>query len=112
MITCNIKSELPLSEDEHTQVSASETSGIKQSGNKPLTAPTDKPLASAVRDKLILMMQKIENNLKQDIQDIQESQKSQANKFTGYISELSTKVISNTESLQKIKSNLNSVTQT
>eukprot|EP00957_Ditylum_brightwellii_P196597 14979250-Ditylum_brightwellii.AAC.1 len=52
------------------------------------------------------------NDLKQDIQDTQERQQRKANRFTCYISELSTKVISNTESLQKVESNLNIMIQT
>eukprot|EP00957_Ditylum_brightwellii_P148287 11290013-Ditylum_brightwellii.AAC.1 len=52
------------------------------------------------------------NDLKQNNHDIQERQLRQANSFAGYISELSTKVISNTESWQKVESNLNIVTQT
>eukprot|EP00957_Ditylum_brightwellii_P106608 8133226-Ditylum_brightwellii.AAC.1 len=109
MITRNINSELSLSEDEHTHVSASETRDLKQSENKPLTMPTGKPLASAVRDKLILMMQQMDEDLQQDMQNLQESQ---ANRLKGYISKLSTTVFSCTESLKKIKSDLNFVTQT
>eukprot|EP00957_Ditylum_brightwellii_P110728 8444395-Ditylum_brightwellii.AAC.1 len=41
---------------------------------KPSTMPTSKPPASAVRDKLLLMMQKMEDNLKQDIQYLQQRQ--------------------------------------
>eukprot|EP00957_Ditylum_brightwellii_P196774 14991871-Ditylum_brightwellii.AAC.1 len=51
----------------------------------------------------------MEKDLKQDIQNLQERQ---SNSFNGYISKFSTKVISNTESLKKVKSNLNTVTQT
>eukprot|EP00957_Ditylum_brightwellii_P057260 4339326-Ditylum_brightwellii.AAC.1 len=51
----------------------------------------------------------MEEDLKQDIQNLQQRQ---ANIFTGYISQLSTKIISNTESLKKVKCNLNTVTQT
>eukprot|EP00957_Ditylum_brightwellii_P000797 62973-Ditylum_brightwellii.AAC.1 len=75
----------------------------------PLTTPTSKPLASAVCDELILMMQQIDEDLKQDIQDLHERQ---SNRFDGYISKLSTEVISNTESLKKAKFNFNTVTQT
>eukprot|EP00957_Ditylum_brightwellii_P186733 14219054-Ditylum_brightwellii.AAC.1 len=52
------------------------------------------------------------NNMKQDILDFQKRQERQANTFAGYISERSSKVISNKESWQKVKSNLNTVTQT
>eukprot|EP00957_Ditylum_brightwellii_P033351 2526481-Ditylum_brightwellii.AAC.1 len=52
------------------------------------------------------------NNMKQDIDDFQKRQERQTNDFAGYISELSSKVISNTESWQKVESNLNAVTQT
>eukprot|EP00957_Ditylum_brightwellii_P002308 177840-Ditylum_brightwellii.AAC.1 len=112
MITFNINSELPSSKDEHTKVSASNKSDSKQSSNRPSTTPTGEPPASAVHDELLLMMQKMENSLKRDTQDIQERQQRQAHRLTDYISELSTKVISNTESLKKVESNLNVVTQT
>eukprot|EP00957_Ditylum_brightwellii_P092043 7006703-Ditylum_brightwellii.AAC.1 len=52
------------------------------------------------------------NDLKQDIQDTQERQQRHTNRFTVNISELSAKVISNTESLQKVESNLIIMTQT
>eukprot|EP00957_Ditylum_brightwellii_P122754 9361076-Ditylum_brightwellii.AAC.1 len=50
----------------------------------------------------------MDEDLKQDIQDLQERQ---SNRFNGYISKISTKVISNTESLKKVKSNLNTMSQ-
>eukprot|EP00957_Ditylum_brightwellii_P110499 8428015-Ditylum_brightwellii.AAC.1 len=50
MITCDINAELPLSEDEYAEVSASETGNSKQSGNKPSTTPTGKPTTSAIPD--------------------------------------------------------------
>eukprot|EP00957_Ditylum_brightwellii_P168262 12809598-Ditylum_brightwellii.AAC.1 len=71
--------------------------------------PTGKPLAFAIRDKLILMMQQMDEDLKQSMQNLQEAQ---SNRFKGYISKLNTRVISHTESLKKIKSDLNSMTQT
>eukprot|EP00957_Ditylum_brightwellii_P070434 5351420-Ditylum_brightwellii.AAC.1 len=52
------------------------------------------------------------NDMKQDIQDFQKRQERQANNFAGYISKLSSEVISNTESWQKVESNLNAMTQT
>eukprot|EP00957_Ditylum_brightwellii_P114198 8706601-Ditylum_brightwellii.AAC.1 len=51
----------------------------------------------------------MDEDLKQDIQVLQERQ---SNRFNGYISKLSTKVISNKESLKKVEFNLNTVTQT
>eukprot|EP00957_Ditylum_brightwellii_P175570 13367822-Ditylum_brightwellii.AAC.1 len=64
MITCDINSELPSSEDKHTQVSTSNNNNSKQSSKRSSTMPTNKPPASAVRDELLLMMQKMKNNMK------------------------------------------------
>eukprot|EP00957_Ditylum_brightwellii_P197258 15028357-Ditylum_brightwellii.AAC.1 len=74
MIACDINSESPLSQDEHTQVLAANKSDLKQSSNKPLIVPTSKPLVSVIHDKLLIMMQKMEEDLKQDIQDFQDLQ--------------------------------------
>eukprot|EP00957_Ditylum_brightwellii_P009752 735309-Ditylum_brightwellii.AAC.1 len=79
MITSDINSEFPLSEDEHTQVLVSNKSDSKQASKRPLTMPTSKPPASADCDKPLLMMQKMHNDLKQEIQDFQEKQQRQAN---------------------------------
>eukprot|EP00957_Ditylum_brightwellii_P004199 319769-Ditylum_brightwellii.AAC.1 len=51
----------------------------------------------------------MQEDLNQDIQDMQQRQ---ANRFNGYLSKLSTTVVANTESLEKIKFNLDVVTQT
>eukprot|EP00957_Ditylum_brightwellii_P007285 553962-Ditylum_brightwellii.AAC.1 len=51
----------------------------------------------------------MDEDLKQDMRKLQETQ---SNRFKGYLSKLSTTVISHTESLKKIKSDLNPVTQT
>eukprot|EP00957_Ditylum_brightwellii_P125624 9575327-Ditylum_brightwellii.AAC.1 len=51
----------------------------------------------------------MQEDLNQDIQDMQQRQ---ANILNCYLSKLSTTVVSNTESLKKIKSNLNVMTQT
>eukprot|EP00957_Ditylum_brightwellii_P005177 395132-Ditylum_brightwellii.AAC.1 len=70
----------------------------EQSSKRPLTTPTSKPPASVVCDELLLMMQKMNNNLKQDINNAGKRQELRANDFAGYISEISSKVISNSES--------------
>eukprot|EP00957_Ditylum_brightwellii_P007086 537739-Ditylum_brightwellii.AAC.1 len=46
IIASNIPSKLPLSQDEHTQVSASDKSNSRQSSNKPLNMPTSKSTQS------------------------------------------------------------------
>eukprot|EP00957_Ditylum_brightwellii_P120454 9190514-Ditylum_brightwellii.AAC.1 len=48
-------------------------------------------------------------DLKQDMQNLQDVQ---SNRFNGYLSKLSTTVITHTDFLKKIKSDLNFVTQT
>eukprot|EP00957_Ditylum_brightwellii_P002123 163676-Ditylum_brightwellii.AAC.1 len=74
MIASNINSEFSLSQDEHTQVSASDKINSKESSNQPLTTPTSKHMASTVRNELHLMMSKMQEDLNQDIQDIQDMQ--------------------------------------
>eukprot|EP00957_Ditylum_brightwellii_P000864 68616-Ditylum_brightwellii.AAC.1 len=71
MIARDINSELHSSQIEQTQVSASVKSDSKQSSSRLLTTPTSKPAASAVHDELLLIMQKMENDLKQEIQNLQ-----------------------------------------
>eukprot|EP00957_Ditylum_brightwellii_P188963 14384645-Ditylum_brightwellii.AAC.1 len=60
-------------------------------------------MASTVRNILILMTNKLQEDLNQDIQDMQQRQ---AIGLNGYLSKLSATVVSNTESLEKIESNL------
>eukprot|EP00957_Ditylum_brightwellii_P059515 4519243-Ditylum_brightwellii.AAC.1 len=56
MIASNINSELPLPQDEHTQVSSPIKSNSTQSSNTPLITPTSKPTASDAHTELHLMM--------------------------------------------------------
>eukprot|EP00957_Ditylum_brightwellii_P048878 3708977-Ditylum_brightwellii.AAC.1 len=65
---------------------------------KPLTTPTSKPMTPTVCDELILIMNKIQEDLNRDIQDMHQRQ---AIKFNGYLSKLSTAVASNKEHLQQ-----------
>eukprot|EP00957_Ditylum_brightwellii_P187203 14257492-Ditylum_brightwellii.AAC.1 len=109
MIICNISSESPLSEAECTQVSASDDSSLKQSGNKPLTTPTCEPTTSAIPDELLLMMSKLQANMAKCLQELKEEE---IMSITEFMMEISVNTYSNEVSLKKIKSNLNSVTQT
>eukprot|EP00957_Ditylum_brightwellii_P001285 100855-Ditylum_brightwellii.AAC.1 len=109
MITHNINSELPLSEDEHIQVSASETSDLKQSGNKPLTTPTGEPMMSAIPDKLLEMMTKLQATMANQLQELREEEIMPIQEF---MMKVSATTYSNEASLKKIESNLNSMIQT
>eukprot|EP00957_Ditylum_brightwellii_P208859 15359277-Ditylum_brightwellii.AAC.1 len=109
MITNDINSVSHSSQDEHTQVSASNKSDSKQSSNKPLTMPTSKPTSSTVCNELILMMDEMRSNMTKRLQELKEEE---IMPIAEYISKISTMVYTNEESLQKIKSNLDVVTQT
>eukprot|EP00957_Ditylum_brightwellii_P141020 10743265-Ditylum_brightwellii.AAC.1 len=109
MIASNINSESPLPQDEHTQVLSPGKSYSPQSSNTPLTLPTSKPAELNVLDELILMMLKMQTGIDNNFK---ERQQKHIDYFTSYLITLSSNVVSNKESLQKIKSNFNVVTQT
>eukprot|EP00957_Ditylum_brightwellii_P100550 7664336-Ditylum_brightwellii.AAC.1 len=106
MIASNIHSELPLPQDDHTQVLSSSKSNSTQSSNTPSITPTSKPIASEVHNELILMMQELQSDMDNNFK---ERQQKHLDYFNNCLSPLSSTVISNKDSLQKIKSKLNTM---
>eukprot|EP00957_Ditylum_brightwellii_P211834 15366655-Ditylum_brightwellii.AAC.1 len=109
MIANDINSEFASLQDEHTEVSHQCRCYSNQCSNKPLTTPTSKPMEPNVHNELILMMKEMQSEMNQQFQDMQQKQ---FNWFTNCLTTLSSTVVSNKESLQKIESNLNNVTRT
>eukprot|EP00957_Ditylum_brightwellii_P024706 1866540-Ditylum_brightwellii.AAC.1 len=70
--------------------------------------PTSKPPASAARDKLLLMMSNLKANMAKRLQELKEEEIMPIADFTAKVSTI---VFSNEESLQKVKSNLDVMTQ-
>eukprot|EP00957_Ditylum_brightwellii_P113727 8670947-Ditylum_brightwellii.AAC.1 len=94
---------------EHSQVSASDKSDLKQSGNKSLTMPTSEPTEPNVRDEHILMMHKMQFDMDNNFKVRQQKH---LDFFNSCLSTLSSTVVLNEESLKKLESNLNIMTQT
>eukprot|EP00957_Ditylum_brightwellii_P139805 10652833-Ditylum_brightwellii.AAC.2 len=63
MISCNTNSGLPLSQEEHTQVSVSEQSDSKQSSNKPSTKPTNKSTPSDLQTAVFAKLHQLEMSI-------------------------------------------------
>eukprot|EP00957_Ditylum_brightwellii_P103973 7922261-Ditylum_brightwellii.AAC.1 len=74
MITCDIKSELPISQDEHTKVTSPCKSYSMLSNTKPSTLPTQEPPASAVCTKLLGMMETLKVNMAKRLQELKEEE--------------------------------------
>eukprot|EP00957_Ditylum_brightwellii_P111974 8539142-Ditylum_brightwellii.AAC.1 len=106
MIASDINSELPFSQDEHTEVLFPGKSNSTQSSNTPLTMPTNQPTEPKVCNEPILMMQKMQSDMDTDFK---ERQQKHLNYFNNSPSTLSSTVVSNKESLQKIESKLNTM---
>eukprot|EP00957_Ditylum_brightwellii_P101780 7757032-Ditylum_brightwellii.AAC.1 len=70
--------------------------------------PTDKPTTSAIPDKLLEMMQKMQANIAKRIQELKEEQIMPMQEF---MMKVSATAYSNQASLKIIEFNLNSVTQ-
>eukprot|EP00957_Ditylum_brightwellii_P025267 1912602-Ditylum_brightwellii.AAC.1 len=108
MIASDINSELPLSQDEHTQVSVSDKRDSKQSSNTSSTTPNSEPTTSAVPDELLLMMTNLKANMAKRLQELKEEEIMFIAKF---MMKISTTAYSNEASLKKILPNLNIVAQ-
>eukprot|EP00957_Ditylum_brightwellii_P182810 13924601-Ditylum_brightwellii.AAC.1 len=70
--------------------------------------PTSKPSASTVCNKLLLMMDILKANMTKRLQELKEEE---IIPLADFMTNISTTAISNEESLQKVKSNLNAATQ-
>eukprot|EP00957_Ditylum_brightwellii_P104518 7963708-Ditylum_brightwellii.AAC.1 len=71
--------------------------------------PTSKHTAYKVQEELILMMDTMRSSMTTQLQELQEEK---ILPITEYITKISSTVLSNEESLQKIRYNLNTLTQT
>eukprot|EP00957_Ditylum_brightwellii_P139046 10598101-Ditylum_brightwellii.AAC.1 len=109
MITCDINSESSLSEDEHILVSASNKRDLTQSSKRPATTPTGKPTTSSISEELLEMMPKLQATMAKRLKELWEEE---IISITEFMAKVSATTYSNEASLKKIKSNLNSVTQT
>eukprot|EP00957_Ditylum_brightwellii_P203616 15335457-Ditylum_brightwellii.AAC.1 len=98
MTTCDINSELPLSQDEHTQVSSPCKSNSMHFSTRPSTLPTSEPPASAVRNELLEMMDNLKANMVKRPQELKEEE---IMPLADFMTKISNNVISTEESLQK-----------
>ena len=108
MITCDINSELPVSQDEHTKVTSPCKSDSMLSNTKPLTSPTREPPASAVRTELLAMMDNLRANMGKRLQELKEEE---IMPLSDFMKKISTTVFTQADTLQKVECNLDVATQ-
>ena len=108
MITCDINSESPLTQDEHTKVTSPCKSDSMISNTKLSISPTREPQASAVRTELITMMENLKANMKKRLQELKEEE---IMPLADYMEKISTTVFTQADALQKVECNLDVATQ-